>query len=42
MATGYVSFPIFRAHVENGEKLKKTLLLLNGFHTYLYYHIKAT
>ena len=42
VAAGFISFPIFRAHVVNEAKMKKTLLLLNGFQTYLYYHIKAT
>ena len=39
---GYVSFPIFAAHVATEERRKRTLLLLCGFHTYLGYHIKAT
>ena len=38
---GYVSFTVFKQHVDTPEKLAKRVDLCVGFRNYLHYHIKA-
>lgn len=39
---GYVSFAVFKSHVEKDDNRAKVITLLQGFRAYLLYHIKAS
>ena len=39
---GYVSFAVFKSHVEKADNRAKVATLLQGFRAYLLYHIKAS
>lgn len=39
---GYVSFTVFKSHVEKDDNREKVITLLQGFRSYLLYHIKAS
>ncbi|ETW00980.1 hypothetical protein H310_06623 [Aphanomyces invadans] len=39
---GYLSFAIFKSHIDTDAKREKACTLLQGFRNYLHYHIKAS
>lgn len=39
---GYVSFVIFKSHVETDQKFVKSISMLQGFRSYLLYHLKCS
>ncbi|CAK4147642.1 unnamed protein product [Aphanomyces euteiches] len=39
---GYLSFAIFKSHVDSDAKREKACTLIQGFRNYLHYHIKAS
>lgn len=42
LLVGYVSFTVFKAHVDTEARLDNAVAMLVGFRNYLHYHIKGT